>query len=104
MPARKKTPFDLDAIEVEAVGEPFRFTLGGTEYTVPIVVDFRVSAYLADNDWGNAIRVMVGPEQWSQINAGTEPLTLERSMAIVEQFTKHIGTTAGKSSASTPSS
>lgn len=101
---RKKPAFDLDAIEVEATGEPFRFTLGGTEYTIPTLVDFRVTAFLSENDWANAIRVLVGPEQWQKILDGTEPLTLERCIAIIEQWTTHIGISAGKSRASTRSS
>ena len=99
-----KAPFDVDAIEVEASGTPFKFTFGGETYTVPAIVDFKITAHLRRGDFASAIEAMVGPEQWQKILASDAVLNLERANAIVTAFAEHVGTTVGKSRASRRSS
>lgn len=96
--------FDADALEIEATGEPFVFTLGGKNYTMPAVMDFRVASYLRDGDFGGAVELLVGPDQWQAILKGAGVLTMERAIGIWTAYAAHLGTTPGKSRASRRSS
>lgn len=96
MTPRKKPALDIDAIEVEATGQPFVFKFAGKQFIVPNVVDFRIAPKLRAGDWGGAVEMIVGPVQWQAIVDSGEVLSLERAMAIVNGFTAHVGASAGK--------
>lgn len=76
--ARKPQPvpgaFDLDAARAarrEAVGEPFPFTFGGENFTLPPSKEWPLEAtdFLADGHIGPAMKVLLGDRQWATFSA-----------------------------------
>lgn len=94
---------DLDALEHEAKGNPFRFMLGGKEYTMasPEEADWR--AELNDvESMQMFMRDVLGDKQYAQFSAHRLPgWKLGR---LFEEATKHYGLDSGEGPASPRSS
>lgn len=104
-PAPAKTPFDLDAVEAEASGEPFEFTFGGRTYTLPHLkdIDRRVLDAADQGDIAamkEAFRTGLGSD-YAEFDA--KPMKLGSLDALFRAWTEHSGLTPGESRASTRS-
>lgn len=99
--------FDLDALEVEQNSTPFEFTWAGEQFTIGAGgIDIRVTGLLHDGDWAGAVKMLMGDDEWQRllgVKAG-KPFQLEHAIALVNAYAEHLGTTVGKSSASSTSS
>lgn len=100
MAPKPKPVFDLDALEVEASGEPFVFTFDGKQYIVPAILDLRVTDALSRGNYSAAVRCLVGEQQWASIVESDAVLDTARADLLIRAFGEHIGATRGKSSAS----
>lgn len=96
-------PFDLDAVASEAAREPFTFTFGGDTYTLPPDVDLRIIGSLTSGDITDALRRMLGEEQWKKLEASPAVLTSDRFSALLNAYLAHSGLNVGEASASTGS-
>lgn len=98
-------PFDLDAVVAEGEGnpEPFEFTFGGDSYQLPPRIDIRAIGRLQQGDVLDALKVMLGDEQHARLMASPAVFNDTRFAALLEAYAAHQNTTAGESSASTPS-
>lgn len=96
-------PFDLDAIASEANAEPFEFTFGGDTYTLPPSVDLRVVASLTSGDIADALKRLLGAEQWERLEASDAVFTAARFEALLNAYMAHNGLDVGEASASTGS-
>lgn len=97
--------FDLDAVEAESAGEPFPFTFGGKEYTLPHVqdVDRKVLVSADHGDVGamNALFEVGLGDDYDRFNA--EPMKIRSLNALFEAWLKHCGLEPGELGASTRS-
>jgi hypothetical protein len=66
--------FDLDALANEARGEPFHFRFDGHEYDLPARPDIRFFAALDAEKLNDALRILLGAEQWEAIMASPAAL------------------------------
>lgn len=96
--------FDLDAFVAEAEGTPFEFTFGGKTYTLPPAPDVRVAAQFDAGNYGAALRLMLGAEQYEQFIGSNAHLPREAFLEVIKQHAAHQGSSVGESSASTDSS
>lgn len=96
-------PFDLDAVAAEANGEPFEFTFGGDTYTLPPSVDLRVVGALTAGDVTDALRRLLGAEQWAKLDASDAVFTADQFKALFDAYLAHCGMTTGEAPASTGS-
>lgn len=96
--------FDLDVLEAEAGGEPFRFRLNGKEWELPHFSSLdRHIMDAADDPAGLAalaLQLALG-ERWAEFDAA--PVSLRQLNALFERWAAHAGITLGESSASTDS-
>lgn len=103
--ANGATPFDLDAVEAEAIGEPFEFTFGGHVYSLPHVqdVDRRIllGADQGDVAMMNALFEIGLGDDYELFNA--QPMKLRSLEALFKAWLKHCGLEPGELLASTRS-
>jgi hypothetical protein len=95
---------DLDAIIAERQGFPFTFRFGGAEYSLPPRMDMRALALFTDGKVFDALRTMLGAEQWQQMLDADQVLDDDTLKALLEAYSRHGGASLGESSASTGSS
>lgn len=104
-PAKVSKPFDLDAVEAEAAGEPFVFTYRGHEYSLPHVQDVDRKVLLAA-DQGEIAAMnelfRAGLDiDYEQFNA--QPMKVRSLDALFKAWLKHCGLEPGELVASTRS-
>jgi hypothetical protein len=104
-PAVAKKPFDLDAVEAEALGEPFPFTFGGREYVLPHVQDMDRKVLLAADQGEQAAM-----EELFRTGLGADfeefdrqPMKLRTLEALFRNWLEHCGLEPGELRASTSS-
>ena len=104
---------DLTALEVEQNNTPFGFKWGDEEFTIDAGgLDLRVAGLLRRGDWGAAVEMLMGDEEWARLldvkavdaDGKRLPFQLEHAIALVNGYSAHLGTTVGKSRASSRSS
>lgn len=98
-------PFDLDAVVAEGEGtaEPFCFTFGGDSYQLPPRIDIRAIALLTKGEVGDALKVLLGPDQYQRLLASPAVFDDTKFAALVEAYAQHQSVSTGESSASTSS-
>ncbi len=96
--------FDLDAVESEAVGEPFRFKFDGVEYLVTEPPDVQGATMLQQKDIGGAMSRLIGPKAWAKIMASDTRLDAARFHALFAAIGDHFGVDVGESQGSASSS
>lgn len=96
----KAKPLDLDALAAEQDREPFRFVFGGEEYEIAAEVDILVGSLLKQRRNDDAMRRLLGDEQWERMHRSPAVLTMEKAQALVEGWLVHCGATMGESAAS----
>jgi hypothetical protein len=103
-------PFDLDALETEASGKDYRFTLGGHEFVMPALARLDRKAVkklrgLADKDnlefIDETLRLALGDEAFAIFDE--LPLSTAGVQSLFEDWSNHSGIDTGESSASTDS-
>lgn len=104
-PAAASKPFDLDAVEAEAAGEPFPFTFGGHEYVLPHVQDVDRKVLLAADQGEKAamdelFKTGLG-DDYERFNA--QPMKLRSLEALFRAWLEHSGLEPGELGASTRS-
>lgn len=97
--------YDLDAAIREETAEPFTFTLGGKEFTIPHMQDVdKAALYIADSAGGqdvlDALKLALG-EQWAAFDK--LPLSVSGVNKLYEAWLEHSGLKSGESQASSPS-
>lgn len=99
------TPFDLDALEVEAeTAEPFPFTWKGQTFTLPTLsqMDWRdQTAFVKSVDPVESLRLLLGDQFDRFVDAG--PMSVARMNALLDAWQGHQGVTLGESGASSGS-
>lgn len=109
--------FDLDAAVAETAGEPFVFTWGGQEFTLPpllsmdIQVQLGLVAEIEKLDESNVepaallkiVKMVLGEDTLDRMGA-VRPVGAAALMALIQQWMAHQGAALGKSSASPDSS
>lgn len=102
---RNSKPFDLDAVEAEALGDPFEFTFGGHTYTLPHVQDvdrkILIGADEGDVAAMNALFEVGLGDDYERFNA--QPMKLRSLEALFKAWLAHCGLEPGESLASTRS-
>lgn len=104
--ATADAPFDLDAVEAEVKREPFVFTLGGRQWTLPHMEDMD-RQIIHHIDQGNqklareAIRLGLGEDVYAEFDE--LPLSLGGVDKLFEAWMRHSGMASGNSQASTGS-
>lgn len=96
-------PFDLDAVASEATAEPFEFTFGGDKFTLPPSVDLRVIGSLTAGDVTDALRRLLGEDQYQRLDTNPAPFTAAQFTALLNAYLAHCGLDVGEVSASTGS-
>lgn len=96
--------FDLDALVLEETTEPFTFTFGGEEFSVPAHYDPRIFRRADEGDIAGALRLMIGDEQWARLDKIDKPFDERHMRALFTAWTSHEVTTVGEASASSSSS
>lgn len=99
-----RPPYNLDAIIVEATGEPYRFEFGGDVYEIHGRPDLRVASAFEDRRLGEALRLLLGPDQWARLQASPAKFGPEHLGALLDDYGKFLGAAPGESQASTGSS
>jgi hypothetical protein len=103
--ANSSTPFDLDAVEAEAAGEPFEFTFGGHTYTLPHVQDVDRKVVLTADQGDVAAMISLFQlglgDDYERFNA--QPMKLRTLEALFKAWLKHCGLEPGELLASTRS-
>lgn len=99
----ESVPFDLDAVEREASGEPFKFTLGGESFTLdsPEAADWRVDPRSPEG-LQTLLRGMMGKDQFDRFEQHEMPGW--KLGKLLEAAMRHYGVDMGESAASTRSS
>lgn len=93
--------FDLDALEAEALGEPFTFQWKGETYTMPVDMPLEAGRMFG-TDSIEAFRLALGADVWDGM---PEPPGVEMSKALVDAYLEHHGfKDSGKSSGSSDNS
>jgi hypothetical protein len=95
--------YDLDALEHEAEEEPFFFRFGGEEYVLPPHLDIRAAAALGGGRIDDGLRILLGAEQWTRLQQADAVFDDRHLVALLEEYSSHIGVTLGELPAS-PSS
>ncbi|MEV4384023.1 hypothetical protein, partial [Streptosporangium sp. NPDC049644] len=94
--------FDLDAIEAEAVEEPFVFRLGGEVFQMaaPEDADWQVTDQMSETNAGlrSFVRDLLGDEDYERF--AKHRLSNKQITALLDACNKHYGTSPGKSAAS----
>lgn len=102
---KPKAPFDLDAVEAQASNDPFPFTFGGRDYTLPHVQDVDRKVLLSADQGDIAamtalFEVGLG-DDYDQFNA--QPMKLRTLEALFKAWLAHCGLEPGELQASTRS-
>jgi hypothetical protein len=94
--------FDLDSLAAEAGAEPFRFRLGGEEFTLPAAtdLDWRDARALERGELETAFPALLG-DQYERFAA--QPLGVGKLAKLIEGYMRHQGLTPGESPASSGS-
>lgn len=97
---------DLDALEAEATGEPFKFRLAGEEFTLPPLtgLDRKTFKVLVKAFQGEDVDGGLAPlfgDQWERFDA--LPMSIAQLNRLLEAYLKQQGLALGESSASTSS-
>lgn len=95
--------FDLNAAIQEKASEPFRFHFGDGDYVLPPTPDLRAIVLLTEGQLAPALRVLLGPDQWAQLEGEAATFGLEAFTALINAYMAHAGTTLPESRASTDS-
>lgn len=98
-----ESTFDLDALEAEARGAEFPFTLGGERFVLPAAsdADWRAVAAIDSGQLRHGFRLLMGDEQFARFE--TKPLSAGKLGKLVEAYLTHQGMTPGEPPASTDS-
>lgn len=96
--------FDLDAVAAESEAEPFPFKFGGDVYELPAHIDLRASVAWAEGHILDAFTLLLGEDQWQQIQDSDAVLDDNQFLALMDAYQKHLGLRAGESKASSRSS
>lgn len=83
--------FDLDALERDTNGEPFVFRFDSVEYTLPARPDVRFAAAMQEGRYGDALRKLLGREQWATLDASDAPFDDEMFKKVIEAYAEHCG-------------
>lgn len=94
---------DLDALEADEAGTPFIFRFGGEKYALPPRMDLRAVAALQGGRFDDALRLMLGPEQWEQMQSAAAVFDAYKLEKLFDAYGRHQGVSLGESSASTGS-
>lgn len=94
---------DLDALDNEANGVPFTFKSGGQTYTMPSGedADWRILDALDKGDLAQAVRYLLGDEQFAQFS--DRKVTLRSFKSLLNHWSKFKGDAAGEGSDSSAS-
>lgn len=100
--------FDLDALfadeEAAPTKAPWSFRFGGQRYMLPPYMDVRAMAAIQAGRLDDGLRMLLGVDQWDQLQASPKTFDTPRLKAIVEQYAVYAeGVPLGESSASTGS-
>jgi hypothetical protein len=99
-----KPVFDLDAVLAEGVAPtPFRFRFGGEDYELPAHVDLRAIAAFDAGRLDDALRLMLGAEQYQRLQRSSAVFDQQAFVALFEAYSEHEGSNLGESPASTDS-
>jgi len=93
-------PFNLDA----ALGDPFRFTFCGEEYSLPPDITWAAGDLLSDGKIQEGIRELLGEDQWARLQEAPQPFGTRSFTAVLTAYNAHLGLDSGESEASSPSS
>jgi hypothetical protein len=98
--------YDLDAVEAEAVEEPFVFRLGGEVFTMaaPEDADWQVTDEMSETNAGlrTFVRDLLGDDDYERF--AKHRLTNKQITGLLDACNQHYGTTPGKTRASGRSS
>lgn len=113
-------PFDLDALVLEEEAEPFRFTWGGKQFSLPPIIGLPVDRQIAVVDAVatidkadatqllGVVRLIVGDEMLKELSAtkgsGGQVMSTLRLMRLIGAWMNAQGATPGKSPDSSESS
>lgn len=95
--------FDLDALAKDVTAEPFRFRFGGEDYEIPCLIDMRWVAAIETDRVDDALRLLLGPEQYRRMQQSPAVFDRLQFDALVGAFFTHVGSSLGESPASTDS-
>jgi hypothetical protein len=100
--------FDLDSLfaeeETTPTKAPWSFRFGGERYTLPPHMDVRAMAAVGAGRLDDGLRMLLGPDQWDQLQASPKVFDTPRLKAIIERYALYAeGVSLGESSASTAS-
>lgn len=87
--------FDLDAVLAD--GEPFSFTFGGQEYTLPADPPLTVPPLLRAGLDAEAVELLLGAEQWERLSAADPALGMKGATALLVAYQAHLGLAPGGS-------
>ncbi|MGE3835244.1 MAG: hypothetical protein AB7H43_10705 [Acidimicrobiia bacterium] len=96
-------PFDLNAVIAEQTAEPFRFVFGDGTYVLPATPDIRAVAFLAEGHLEQALRALLGPDQWAQLEAEPSVFDVLAFRSLLDAYMAHTGAAVGEALASTDS-
>ena len=92
-------PLNLDALVDD--GEPFQFTFGGEEFTLPPDPPVKAWEYLANGAIQQCLWELLGPEQYERLDAIPREVGVlngKRAGALITGYQAHLGMAEGKSS------
>ena len=97
-------PYHVDAVLREADGDAWPFEFGGETYTLPSDFDMRAAVALQANRIEDALRIMLGEEQWDRLCASPYVFGAKQLDDIMSAYTEALGIDVGESQASSGSS
>lgn len=93
--------FDLDAALAEReVRPPWAFTFGGRQFTISAEPDVRALAALTGGRLDDALRMMLGEQQWTDIQQVDALLDVAGLQLLLERYADYAGLNLGESPAS----
>lgn len=97
-------PYHVDAIAREADPNPWEFEFGGETYTLPSDLDMRAMAALNGGRLDDALRILIGPEQWERMQASSYVFGPKQLNDLMQTYLSDLGIDLGKPLPSTDSS
>src|SRR5687768_12742240 len=87
--------FKLDDLRAPAESTPFEFEFGGARFSLPAVLDVRARLLLdaagdGDGKAEQALRVMLGAEQWDRLLAVPDVLDVRMLHGLMEAYGRHL--------------